>query len=101
MAQHLLEMPDVGASLEHVGRTGVSEGVRGDPFFHPGLLGIFCHDGADGSYPQSLAPAVEEEGRLLLFLFLQEVLSDGEEAVQAELRSHPSQGHHPLFIKCH
>jgi hypothetical protein len=64
VAEHGLDVADVGAAFEHVGGTAVAEEVAG-PWFAD--LGAFHHPGdpgAEKSFGEAGAIAAEEQGRL-------------------------------------
>jgi hypothetical protein len=61
MAQHLLDMTDGRSVFQHMGRTGVAEGMGGHVFGDLCLVGSLFNDGPDGGGCHLRSPAIEHQ----------------------------------------
>ena len=62
MAEQLLDHPDVGAVVEHVGGAGVAQDVGRQSVAQPDRLAVPAHDPPGALPGQAPAPGVEEDG---------------------------------------
>ena len=65
VAQELLDVPDRGLSLEHVGRAGVAQGVGCDLSLDPRLGGVSVEGAGHRGTEQGTTSARQEEDRRL------------------------------------
>ena len=61
MPQHLLEMTDRRAVLEHVRGAGMAKAVRGDVLINTGKIGAGFHHAPDPAAVHPAAPTVQDQ----------------------------------------
>ena len=95
MSQHLLEMANRRAVLEHVRGAGVAKSVRGYVLFDTGKLGAGLHHAPDPAAVHPTAPAVKDQ--VAGVLAADKRWSNGENIAFRQIAYPAAQGNHAVF----